>query len=1456
MSVDLDWLNLLEVSGPFLAEPVLKQAFPDGLDLLERGVPQRLRATYDEWRNAVEERDPDLSLFHEAWIDEVLTGALEFDETCIRKGSELPKTAKADFPEHGVHLQADIAIVDPSKPDTPLLLISTYAPDAELDSVFEQDGLAATQADRMVTLLRRTERPIGLVTNGERWMLVHAPSGSVASYSSWYARLWGQERETLSAFVSLLGIRRLTGPAEDALPKLFERSLTHQGDVTDALGSQVALAIEVLMRALDRADQDRNRELLKGIPPETIYEAGLTLMMRLVFVLSAEERGLLLLGDPTYDAHYAISSLRAQIAEEDAKVLEHRMSAWSRLLATFRAVYAGIGHPDLHMPAMGGSLFDPDRFEFLEGRERGTTWRTEPADPLPIDDRTVLLLLEAIQTFKGRTLSYRSLDVEQIGHVYEGLLERTVEHVHGVTLQLKGSAGVGTCLLSLREFEKARESGEDALIKLLEDKTERSRSAIGNDLTGGADQSDISGLLSSCRGDTALRDRILPFVRLIATDPWGFPLVHHEGAIVVVHGSDRRETGTHYTPKSLTEKIVEETLDPVVYRGPAEGVPRAEWQLKTPAEILNLKICDPAMGSGAFLVQVCRWLAERLLESWSSEEDKRRHIDVEGHVLDDANDVSEPLPRDPEERATLARRMIAEKCLYGVDMNPLAVELAKLSLWLTTLAKGRPFGFLDHNLKSGDSLLGISNLEQLIELDINPKQRGQLRLFGRSIRKSVEEATELRSRLREIPVRDITDVEAMAQLDGQSRRILDLPKLVADAFVGGVLANKKVADRNARIETIAALSDDAAAENGDAAVSLERMASEDLAVDAPNGRPRRPFHWPLEFPEVFGRDNIGFDAFVGNPPFIGGHRITGAMGTAYRNWLVAAIADNQKGAADLVAFFFLRSGKLLRIGGGFGLLATNTIAEGDTRQVGLETMLNSNLVIHAAYPNEKWPGSAAVVTSRVHIHKGKWQGEKRLSGKTVPHISAFLSDVIEWSPKRLKANEGISFQGTKVTGMGFVLNAEEVKAMLDADPKNQDVLFPYLNGKDLNTDPSQKPSRWVVNFWDWPEERAQQYEAPWLWIEENVKPDRQRKKPNGDFVLRSPMPQKWWQFGEKRPGLYHAIGRGRSFENHPDGWDSQKEHLRSQNLDHVLCITSVSKTLAFSFVPSNMVYSHATFIFNTDDFALFGILQSSFHAVFAWKNASRMKNDLRYTPTDVFETFPRPARIVAESNTSLKKLGYQLHEKRKARMAQKCYGLTKLYNELHSRSNNNAEIKELRDLKCRLDEEVARTYGWQDIELGFDFHEVAYLPENDCVRFTISEKARLEILNRLADLNRERYQEEVEQGLHGDVQPSPKKKTAPAKTKQAVASTPTLDLEPPAPAAPVEEPKVTKPEPPSDRLYNWLYNQNGKWVPKSLAASATGLAPEELETAVRILVADDDLIVRGEGEETLLKVKG
>ena len=275
-------------------------------------------------------------------------------------------------------------------------------------------------------------------------------------------------------------------------------------------------------------------------------------------------------------------------------------------------------------------------------------------------------------------------------------------------------------------------------------------------------------LLTACQGDTKLRDRVKPYAHLLRTDPWGYPLVYPAGAFIVTTGSDRRETGTHYTPKSLTEAIVAETLTPVAYVGPAEGTPRDRWALKSPAELLDLKICDPAMGSGAFLVQACRWLSDRLVEAWSQVEATGKTVSVDGEVLD-AEVTKEPLPRDSEARTVIARRLIAERCLYGVDLNPLAVELAKLSIWLVTLAKGRPFGFLDHNLRCGDSLLGILRLDQLTELSMTPGGKGQQRLFGQNIERAVQEAIKMRQQLRAMPIRDIHDVEAMARLDTDAR---------------------------------------------------------------------------------------------------------------------------------------------------------------------------------------------------------------------------------------------------------------------------------------------------------------------------------------------------------------------------------------------------------------------------------------------------------------------------------------------------------------------------------------------------------------------------------------------------------------------------------------------------------------------------------------------------------------
>jgi hypothetical protein len=458
------------------------------------------------------------------------------------------------------------------------------------------------------------------------------------------------------------------------------------------------------------------------------------------------------------------------------------------------------------------------------------------------------------------------------------------------------------------------------------------------------------------------------------------------------------------------------------------------------------------------------------------------------------------------------------------------------------------------------------------------------------------------------------------------------------------------------------------------------------------------------------------------------------MGTAYRDFLVECIAKGARGSADLVAYFFLRAFDLLRSSGGLGLLAVNTIAEGDTRQVGLERLIKEfGATIYAAFPNEPWPGKAAVVTSRVHICKKPWEGKFILGQLEVQRISAFLSDQDEWTPQQLTANANKSFIASYILGLGFTLSEHEARRMIEKDPRNTDVLFPYLNGKDLNTDSQQRASRWVINFWDWSEEKAQEYRDPYLWVLEKVKPERQRRKENGNFQLRKPLPQRWWQYAEKRPALYHAIGRGHSFTSHPVDWNPGVEPL-----DRVLGITRVSKFLNVAFLPNNQIFTLDVILFAMNRFCEFAILQSNIHEVWTRKQASTQETRLRYTPSDCFETLPLPI----EKLDSLDALGQAYENLRTQIMRDMRVGLTKLYNKFHDPTQSGTRFLELRDLHRQIDEAVLAAYGWDDLVPDHGFHEVDYLPETDQARFTISKVARIEVLRRLSELNRDQFDEQ------------------------------------------------------------------------------------------------------------------
>jgi hypothetical protein len=867
------------------------------------------------------------------------------------------------------------------------------------------------------------------------------------------------------------------------------------------------------------------------------------------------------------------------------------------------------------------------------------------------------------------------------------------------------------------------------LLAYLEEITGRKAVSIQKNLSQVLEkQTERSKLMGASENKQELFERILPFAGLLRKDTFGNYVIITPGSVYVTRGDDRRSTGTHYTPRSLTESIVLHALDPLVYIGPAEGWPREQWQLRTAAEILNLKICDMAMGSGAFLVQTCRYLSEKLLEAWENAERNlngqcedngqpcKLQITPEG-TLSEGDPSEEPLPLDSEERLTVARRLVSERCLYGVDKNPMAVEMAKLSLWLITLAKNKPFTFLDHNLRCGDSLLGV-NERQLSNnsLEAKPGETTQITRISSVIQYVLPTVIQKRRQVALLPDLDITTIQQKERLLKEADQALEIVKLGADILIGIALSNSK---RRQGLEgtlgleyTVLAKAFDEALHQRQTdfgwAAKNEEFARLRTEVDTLL-KGRHPFHWPLEFPEVFvGKgDDAGFAAIVGNPPFQGGKKITGVLGTDYRDYLLEHLANGKRGNADLCSYFFLRATKLVMQEGMCAFIATNTIAQGDTREVGLDQIVASGWTIPRAIPSRKWPGEANLEIAYIWLRNGLWSGSSILDDRLSDNITPFLTlpGKALGKPYTLIANINKSFIGSYVLGIGFIVDPEKVQTLIAKDPRNRDVLFPYLTGEDLNSRPDQSPSRWVINFHDWPLEVAETYPHCMEIVKAKVKPQREKQN---DKIGRDT----WWRFLRTRPELYSKIA------------DSERILVRSR----------VANIHSVSYLPTNWVYSDRLVIFTNYSFT---IIQSNIHEIWAREYCSTLRTDMLYTPSDCFETFPFPFNI-----DNLNDIGERYHTYRQSIMLTNQEGLTKTYNRFHDPHEPTADIVKLRELHKEMDQAVAHAYGWDDLELEHGFHET-----KQGLRYTISEAARREVLDRLLLLNHQRHEEEVKAGL-------------------------------------------------------------------------------------------------------------
>ncbi|MEU9240885.1 DNA methyltransferase [Streptomyces sp. NPDC048385] len=1367
-----EWLDLTEVSGPFLTMPVLLRAWPQ-LDALEKDERARLRARHADWQT-------DTTAGRDEWVAYILSRLLGWnDALTLRVGdSEHHGLDRLTLrvAEHNTEVRPDFALADPgtdlaTEPSTEaaakrvrLLGLTVPAGTAPTARAGGGGDWAAAPADRLARLLRHHGVPLGLVTDGRWWCLVWAPLGGVTTTAVFDAIGWNEaaERNVVRAFVSLLRRRRFFEYDEpETLVGLLKESLTAGEDVTEALGVQVRQAVELLVDAIGRADvramEDGALGLhASGVSAGEVYRASVAVMMRIVFLLFAEERGLLPADNEvyarSYSARFLRDELKARADEEGEASLEHTRSAWHRLIALFHAVHGGVDHPGsgLHLPAYDGSIFDPDAYPWLE--------RTTPL--LPIDDRTVLHMLQAVQEVrvgKGkdrevRTLSFRALDVEQIGYVYEGLLSydgrRATEHMVG----LIGPEGLEH-EVPLRELESlAAKSGGSlkALAKAIHEKwkdpkppatagqLEKKLAPAGAEVAAETRRR----LNAVTKSHAGLTERLLPFAGILRDDLRGLPTVIPNGALYVTESSLRKNTGTHYTPRFLAEEVVLHALEPLVYEpGPLQTADTGEWRLKSSEQILDLKVADIAMGSAAFLVAACRYLGDRLIEAWENEGRTDAMVYRAGRAVEAL--TAADAEQDPV--VIEARRQIIEHCLYGVDINPMAVEMAKLSLWLVSMDPGRPFTFLDDRLVCGDSLLGVHSMEQIQGVHMKPEQQADI--LAEQARQLVDQLTRERLAITAIKGVDLPALkrkrERLEQVNRHSRRL----RLVGDLIAGAAIATcasgrvpwyaeegeERVRDLFPQAAWIVQrIMEDGLGDDSEAVRAARATAKEWLGAELPEGAlERRPVHWPLVFPEVFTQRG-GFDAIVGNPPFLGGQKLTGAMGEAYREYMVDYLAGGKRGSADLVAYFELQAHQMLNGGGQTGLIATNTLAQGDTREVGLDQLDAAGVTIRRAVKSCPWPSSSAVLeycavwTSRMRVGV---DAAHVLGGVAVPNgIATSLNPATRkasWA-EPLESNGGVSFQGSNILGLGFTLPETEARLWIAEDERYAEVLFPYLNGQDINNHPEHGTDRWVINFHDWPEERAREYAEAYERVMREVKPERDQNN-------RKARRTRWWQFAERAPGLDRAVAP----------------------LEQCIVITLVSKVVMPVMVPTGQVFSHALGVFASDDPALLATLSSAPHYWWAIDRASTLKGDLRYTPTDVFETLVRPPLT-----DRLRAAGTHLHTYRSDLMKSRNMGLTATYNLFHDAACQDPEIVELRAIHQEIDKATVEAYGWRDLldesgqtppaapthemfPLEHGFHSTDQGP-----RYTIGLLARTEMIDRLRQLNHQAYADEVYLGKH------------------------------------------------------------------------------------------------------------
>lgn len=433
------------------------------------------------------------------------------------------------------------------------------------------------------------------------------------------------------------------------------------------------------------------------------------------------------------------------------------------------------------------------------------------------------------------------------------------------------------------------------------------------------------------------------------------------------------------------------------------------------------------------------------------------------------------------------------------------------------------------------------------------------------------------------------------------------------------------------------------------------------------------------------------------------------------------------------------------------MVATKTIAKGDTRATGLRWLCNNGGTIYSATRRIVWPGAAAVIVSVVHIFRERLNTSAVLDGQVVQRITAFLFTLgTHEDPVQLAANRGISFNGCNLASQGFLFDdgdpqasplAEMVK-LLEAEPDSSERLFPFYGGDEINTDPEMKTRRIAIYFGTLSEAQAAQYPLLFDVV-------RRRVKPHRDSANRKAHRENWWLYGDPRPQLMQAIA----------------------GMERFLACVFVSKYLSFVWLPERSLVSHNVGVFATNRDEFFCVVQSRLHEAFAIELSSGLEDRPGYRPTDGFLPFPFPSNW--KNHAVLHAAGKAYYECRAAIMIRNDEGLTKTYNRFHDPGERDSDILRLRELHDAMDRAVLDAYGWSGLRPTCEFL-LDYEEDDDTEsgkrrkpwRYRWPDEIRDEVLARLLALNAERAEAERLQGPSETVNRKGRRRAVAAPTEQ------------------------------------------------------------------------------------------